>query len=828
MTSLSWNQITDSRISKLSIPTGAENLSAVEAALHYASLGWKIFPCHGITDQGKCTSGTALGDSTSPGKRPATTNGHKDATSDPETIKRWWYSEPHYNIGVNCKASGFFVIDVDPRNGGHKSFKRLLDLLGEPLSRTLEALTGEYEVDDGVKLRGTHIYFRCDDGEKLASNLSKLNLDGIDIKHNGYVIAAPSRHFTEVEYEWVEGKEPWNCDISYAPKSLLSLIRANTKPTKKGSTKRAKNDFDGFLELPSTDDFDLSSTLKNGISEGERAVVIHKMACSLANKIGTNEMASAMIVAYLREFNRDSVKPPLGEAELEKQIASGISFVISHPFFTGDASSLTGEAPKRADGISSGFKISSGTTEAQMVEGLGEHILNGIVCWTRAYHWLEYDGRKWGEVSTERIKEVIRQHLKSLFKVAVHEGESAETLKRHLSFHTNARIGALENLLRGFAEIDASEFDKNPYLLNVKNGVVDLRTGEHLAWDPKYLFTKITEVDYVANAKHPDIDKALQAIPEECLDYLQVRIGQAASGLTPSDDKIIFAKGGGENGKSLFFTLCKIALGEFYIAVSPKLLGGSDFDHPTEKMPLRGARMAVLEELPDKGGLPMAKLKPLTGTTEITARAIGKNNVTWIATHTLFVTLNNLPNVADTDHGTWRRLEVFPFPYRFVTDAKANESAGIKTGDPTLRQRILESLSGQAEAALAWIVEGARRYFEDSTRYPAVPSLVLSETETWREISDVVLRALKLTVTPDPNSFVIGPDLYGALRENGLGMADSDQQLVEKLKRHDWIVTHSVTSKRKVVPTASGESGRHTVWIGIRLILPVPPVPVTF
>ena len=367
------------------------------------------------------------------------------------------------------------------------------------------------------------------------------------------------------------------------------------------------------------------------------------------------------------------------------------------------------------------------------------------------------------------------------------------------------------------------------FLCGMQDGKLEPNSsGKLLASDPKYLFTKNTGVDYVASAKHPDIDQALQAIPEDCLEYLQVRIGQAASGLTPSDHKIIFAKGGGENGKSLFFTLCKIALGDFYIAVSPKLLGGSDFDHPTEKMPLKGARMAVLEELPGKGGLPMAKLKTLAGTDEIAARAIGRDNVTWMATHTLFVTLNNLPNVAETDHGTWRRLEVFPFPYRFVTDVEAKESDGIKTGDPTLQLRILESSSGQAEAALAWIVEGARKYFEKSSRYPTAPPLVVSETENWREMSDGVLRALKMTVIPDPHSSVIGSDLYGALRKNGLGMADSDQQLIEKLKRHDWIVTHSVTSKRKVVPTASGESGRHTVWIGIRLILPVPPVPGTF
>jgi len=818
--------MTDSLISTLSIPTGVENLTTVEAALHYASLGWKIFPCHGITDEAKCTSGVSIKETSNLGKRPATTNGHIDATTDPETIKRWWHIEPRYNIGVSCKASGFLVVDVDPRSGGDESFRKLLELLGTELPQTVMATTGEYSVD-GKDVRGRHFYFRCDTSENLVGNLKNFKLPGIDIKFNGYVIVPPSRHFSGVEYAWVAGHEPWSMPIAEAPEFLLSVIRANTKATKKGSIKSARNGLSGLLKFPSTNDFDLSSILKTGISEGERAIVIRKMACSLANKYGTKKLASAVIVAYLREFNRDSVKPPLGEAELEKQITSGISFVQSHPFFTVDISSSTGDDAMQADGLGSGFKISSGTTEAQLAEGLGEHLLKGIICWNPTHHWLKYDGRKWGEVSTENIKEVIRQQLKSLRKVAFDERESAETLKRHLSFDTNARIAALENLLRGFTEINAKNFDRNPYLLNVKNGVVDLRTGKLLASDPKYLFTKITGVDYVASEKHPDIDQALQAIPEDCLEYLQVRIGQAASGLTPSDDKIIFAKGGGENGKSLLFTLCKIALGEFYIAVSPKLLGGSDFDHPTEKMQLKGARMAVLEELPDKGSLPMAKLKSLTGTTEMSARYIRKDGVTWVATHTLFVTLNNLPNVTDTDHGTWRRLEISPFPFRFVTDAEPNETDGIKTGDPTLRLRILENSSGQAEAALAWIVEGSYKYFENSSRYPKVPSLVVSETENWREVNDVVLRALKLTVIPDPHSSVVATDFYEALRRNGLGWIVSDKLLVEKLRKHEWFATNHVTKIRKVVETASGESERNTIWMGIKLLPPLPHLPVT-
>lgn len=796
----------------------------VDQCLYYAHLGWYVFPCHGITDYGKCTSGNAFSDSTSPGKRPATSNGQKDATSDPETIKRWWHTQPHYNIGVNCKSSGFFVIDIDPRNGGDKSFEKFLQLLGEPLPRTIEALTGEYDVG-GIRIRGKHLYFKCDDDEKLDGNLSRFYLDGIDIKHNGYVITAPSRHISGVEYEWIEGHRPDQIEMAQAPEILLSHIRKNSVEK---TTRQIKHKLSEPREFLNRKDLDISSILKNGIKEGERAVTIYKIACSLGNKYGTSQMDSEMIMAYLHDFNRDLVRPPLGKEELEKQVTSGISFVRTHPLIPISESITASDDTTRITELNHKFKILSSTTESQLAEYLGRYQFQGIICWTKAHGWLKYDGRKWKSVSTENIKEVIREQLNKLLAVAVQESESSETLKRHLSFATNSRITALESLLRGITEADASQFDQNPYLLNVKNGVIDLRTKELLPSSPKYLFTKITEVNFIIGAEHEDIKRALQAIPEECLDYLQVRIGQAASGLTPSDDKIIFAKGGGENGKSLLFTLCKIALGDFYIAVSPKLLGGSDFDHSTEKMPLKGARMAVLEELPDKGSLPMAKLKSLAGTTEITARAIRKDNVTWVASHSLFVTLNNLPNVADSDHGTWRRLEVFPFPFRFVTDVETDDGEGLKTGDPTLRSRILESSSNQAEAALAWIVDGAYKYFVNSARYPKVPSLVIVETDKWREECDFVLRILKMTVTPDPHSSVIATDFYAALRRNGLGRTDSDQQLVEKLKNHEWFFTNHVKRGRKFMPTPSGVNERRATWDGIRLILPVPPVPSTF
>src|SRR5208282_2627980 len=47
------------------------------------------------------------------GKKPATSHGHKDATTDVEQIKAWAESNPNYNIGTCPELAGLAVIDAD-------------------------------------------------------------------------------------------------------------------------------------------------------------------------------------------------------------------------------------------------------------------------------------------------------------------------------------------------------------------------------------------------------------------------------------------------------------------------------------------------------------------------------------------------------------------------------------------------------------------------------------------------------------------------------------------------------------------------------------------
>jgi len=127
-------------------------------ALWYAKNGWKVLPCYGINDSGRCTCNGAHTEPKDVGKHPAIGEWQLRSTDDVTAVTDWWTTNPDRNIGVNCKPSGFLVIDIDPRSGGIESFEKFEELVGA-LPETVEALTGEYN-HNGKPVRGRHLYYR--------------------------------------------------------------------------------------------------------------------------------------------------------------------------------------------------------------------------------------------------------------------------------------------------------------------------------------------------------------------------------------------------------------------------------------------------------------------------------------------------------------------------------------------------------------------------------------------------------------------------------------------------------------------------------------------
>lgn len=293
----------------------------VKAASYYTSIGWSILPCHGIVG-GRCTCEKGHGEPKEVGKHPAINEWNIQSTNNFSVVDRWWTENPNYNIGVHCSKSGFLVIDIDPRSNGPESYLKFEELVEGALPPTIEAITGVYATG-----RGRHIFYKCDDSEGLVGNLSKLGLPGIDIKHNGYVLIAPSRHFSGVDYEWKPGHAPWEMEMAQAPEELLQALR---KRTKRSSFTLGDSTWD-HIEYEKVD---VSKIMEEGIQEGSRAVDIYKLTCALANKYGTDPMSRQMIESEMLRFNATKVHPPLhieGTNGLLHHVHRAIEFVASNP-----------------------------------------------------------------------------------------------------------------------------------------------------------------------------------------------------------------------------------------------------------------------------------------------------------------------------------------------------------------------------------------------------------------------------------------------------------------------------------------------------------------
>lgn len=301
------------------------------AAEYYASLGWKILPCYGIVG-GRCTCNGVHGEPKDVGKHPRLPSWNEQASSDVDVVRTWWTGDKESNVGVFCRASGFFVIDIDPRAGGPDSFERFEQLVEGALPPTVEAVTGEY-TSGGRAIRGRHLFYKCDESEGLIGNLKKAGLPGVDIKHNGYVLIAPSRHFSGNCYEWVKGKAPWEIEMAAAPEQLLEALR---KRAKKSSGTLESSDWkwlDG-LEFAGQR-VDVERLLEEGIDEGSRAVDIYSLTCALANKFPVHTEAGRLAVETMMiRFNAEKVRPPLpleGPGGLLMHVQRAVQFVIDNP-----------------------------------------------------------------------------------------------------------------------------------------------------------------------------------------------------------------------------------------------------------------------------------------------------------------------------------------------------------------------------------------------------------------------------------------------------------------------------------------------------------------
>jgi Bifunctional DNA primase/polymerase, N-terminal/Primase C terminal 1 (PriCT-1) len=200
----------------------ATTVTPRQAALWWASGGFKVLPLHAVTDDGTCTCGWVPDPEKPNEKRPIgkhpfgefAHNGLKDATTDPAIVRAWF--DERYWINYGVVTDGLLVIDVDPRNGGDKTWAELTGQPTRPLISTWQVRTG----GDGL-----HVIF------KNPTQIPSGKLDkGIEIKGGpgGYIVGAMCKHASGKIYDWVQQQSPGAAPLADPPDWLLEIIKTRT------------------------------------------------------------------------------------------------------------------------------------------------------------------------------------------------------------------------------------------------------------------------------------------------------------------------------------------------------------------------------------------------------------------------------------------------------------------------------------------------------------------------------------------------------------------------------------------------------------------------
>lgn len=106
------------------------------------------------------------------------------------------------------------------------------------------------------------------------------------------------------------------------------------------------------------------------------------------------------------------------------------------------------------------------------------------------------------------------------------------------------------------------EFDSSPYLLGVRNGVVDVRTGEFRDYQPEDLISFQLDVTYDPKARCPRFIQFLEEIQPNVTDRLTLVDWFPATAIRRPLPYVLFLLGLGRNGKGIYERLIKRFFGK--------------------------------------------------------------------------------------------------------------------------------------------------------------------------------------------------------------------------------------------------------------------------
>lgn len=385
--------------------------------------------------------------------------------------------------------------------------------------------------------------------------------------------------------------------------------------------------------------------------------------------------------------------------------------------------------------------------------------------------WRVYDGRRWkNDVGGKTVESFAKDMSRALATYAATLED--KDMQEYLSWaarwakQTNRKTYLYE--ATSVWPVSEGDFDNDPWLLNLNNGTLDLRTLKLHDHNPDDLITQFAPVDYNPAAVCPRWGSFIREVTEpgsaECGNdkatvwgekaaFLQTFLGYCLSGDTSAEAFLVLYGATSRNGKSVLCESVQAVLGDYSRTMAADSLMTAKFrdgSRPSEDIArLAGSRMVSVGEIQQGSKLDASRVKTLTGGDTVNARFLGENSFEFTPHFKLLLHTNHLPQCSDLSVFDSGRALVLPFSRHFEEHEQ----------DRNLKKLFREPAN--QSGILNWLIQGLREYREHGLHAPAA---VKAATAEYRRDSDKVAQFTEDRLHRKPDAAVRLTLVYSAYK----------------------------------------------------------------
>ncbi|HII4514167.1 TPA: phage/plasmid primase, P4 family [Clostridium perfringens] len=249
--------------------------------------------------------------------------------------------------------------------------------------------------------------------------------------------------------------------------------------------------------------------------------------------------------------------------------------------------------------------------------------------------------------------------------------------------------------------MDFDVFNRNPYMVNVRNGLLDIRDMSFKEHTPSYLSTVQLNVEYNPHAHCPQFEKFLNEVLDcRLIPLVQEILGYLLTTNTSAQKSFVLL-GPARTGKStLLWVVEYLLLGKKNVSNIPWQEIGDKF----KTAELLGKLANVFSDLPSKSIDDTGIFKVVTGEDYLMAEKKNKNPFKFRPFARLVFSCNELPkNYVDRTEGFYRRLIIVPF----------NRQIDKNKIDKALKYKFQR----EKEGIFNWALEGLKRLYENNFEF---------------------------------------------------------------------------------------------------------------